>query len=273
MRSSFALSIGPIAALDNGPALPDEQESVALLVPGYTGSKEDFMPLLRPLASAGIRAIAIDQRGQYESAWAGDSAGYEIDRLAADVCELAATLGAPHKRLHLLGHSFGGLVGRLAVISRPDLFDTYTLMGSGPAAIGGQRRRWLDEADATYTARGMQAVWDQIAERSQADPRYLAAPPALREFLRRRFMANDPDGLMVMGRQLRAEPDRSAELAATGVPILVMHGVDDDAWPPAVQHEMAKRLGAQYQVVIDAAHSPAVENTPGTLKVLLDMWA
>jgi len=81
MRSSFALSVGPIAALDNGPALPDEQESVALLVPGYTGSKEDFMPLLRPLASAGIRAIAIDQRGQYESAWAGDSAGYEIDRL------------------------------------------------------------------------------------------------------------------------------------------------------------------------------------------------
>ena len=38
-----------------------------LLVPGYTGSKEDFIAVLAPLAAAGHEVLAIDQRGQYES--------------------------------------------------------------------------------------------------------------------------------------------------------------------------------------------------------------
>ena len=32
----------------------------SLLVAGFTGSKEDFAPLLAPLARAGVRAVAID---------------------------------------------------------------------------------------------------------------------------------------------------------------------------------------------------------------------
>ena len=39
----------------------------ALLIPGFTGSKEDFLPVLQPLASAGRRVVAIDMRGQYQS--------------------------------------------------------------------------------------------------------------------------------------------------------------------------------------------------------------
>jgi pimeloyl-ACP methyl ester carboxylesterase len=75
-----------------------------------------------------------------------------------------------------------------------------------------------------------------------------------------------------MGDVIRSEPDRVAELAALPLPMLVAHGVDDDAWPPALQREMAERLGARYAVIPDAAHSPAVENPTGTLHVLLDFW-
>src|SRR5439155_8725343 len=67
VRTQFRLSSGTTAALDNQAT----SGAVVLFVPGYTGSKEDFMPLLRPLANAGYRAVAIDQRGQYESSWAG----------------------------------------------------------------------------------------------------------------------------------------------------------------------------------------------------------
>ena len=48
-------------------------------MPGYTGSKEDFAPLLAPLAAAGFAATAIDLPGQYESPGPADPAGYTPD--------------------------------------------------------------------------------------------------------------------------------------------------------------------------------------------------
>ena len=70
----------------------------------------------------------------------------------------------------------------------------------------------------------------------------MAAPVEHREFLRRRFLAGTEAGLRGMGDALRAEPDRTAELRAAGVPLLVAYGEHDDAWPPHVQAEMAERL-------------------------------
>lgn len=276
MRTRFSLPGGTIAALDNrdtvstgaGVATP-----VVLLVPGYTGSKEDFLPLLRPLADAGYRAVAIDQRGQYESSWASGPAGYALEALADDVCLLATDLAPSEGRLHLVGHSFGGLVGRAAVLAKPELFDSFTLMGSGPAAVVGQRRALLDAGELVLAQRGMAGLWNELEASARADPRYVRSAPALLNFLRTRFMATDPVGLQVMGDALRTVEDRTDELARTGLPMLVLHGESDDAWLPPVQAEMARRLGAAHVVIPAAAHSPAVENPAATARALLGFWA
>jgi pimeloyl-ACP methyl ester carboxylesterase len=273
VRTEFALPSGSIAALDNRArrsSEPSPAGPVVLLVPGYTGSKEDFLPLMRPLADAGYRAVAIDQRGQFESPWAPSPAGYTLEALAEEVCQLAAAL-AP-ARLHLVGHSLGGLVGRLAVLAKSELFDSFTLMSSGPAAVAGQRRALLDAGELVLARHGMAGLWSQLELSAQADPKYARSSPALRDFLRTRFLATDPVGLQVMGHALRTEQDRTDELARTGLPMLVLHGESDDAWTPAAQAEMARRLGATHAVIPDAAHSPAVENPPATLRVLLEFW-
>lgn len=275
MRTEFAVAGGTIAALDNSNLLPSESDSArpcVLMVPGYTGSKEDFLPLLRPLADAGYRVVAVDQRGQFESGWATDPTGYTIEALADEVCQLAAELAAANSELHLLGHSFGGLVTREAVLAKPELFDSFTLMSSGPAALNGQRRALLDAGEPVLARYGMQGLWKQLEASAQIDPRYRQSPPALLEFLRTRFLANDPVGLQVMGDALRTVEDRTAELAATGVPVLVLYGESDDAWPPSLQAEMAQQLGAAHQVIPAAAHSPAVENPAPTAAALLDFW-
>ena len=75
-----------------------------------------------------------------------------------------------------------------------------------------------------------------------------------------------------MADAMTTEPDRVAELAATGVPVLVAHGVADDAWTPEAQAEMAVRLRARHEVIPGSIHSPAVENPARTLEVLLDFW-
>jgi pimeloyl-ACP methyl ester carboxylesterase len=78
--------------------------------------------------------------------------------------------------------------------------------------------------------------------------------------------------LQGMGTALRSEPDRVVELAAVKLPMLVMHGVDDDAWAPSVQHDMARRLEVDRVVIDGAAHSPAVENPSATATALVEFW-
>jgi len=255
-----------------GSAGGDAVQPIVLLVPGYTGSKEDFLPLLRPLAEAGYRAVAIDLRGQFESAWSSSPAGYALQALAEDVCALAVELAPAGSGLHLVGHSLGGLVGRAAVLAKSELFDSFTLMSSGPDAVVGQRRVLLDAGELVLAQLGMAGLWEQVEASAQADPKYARSSPALRAFLRTRFMATDPVGLQVMGNELRTAEDRTADLAVAGLPMLVLHGESDDAWLPAVQAEMARRLGAAHSVIPDAAHSPAVENPGATMRALLDFW-
>jgi pimeloyl-ACP methyl ester carboxylesterase len=266
----FPTPAGPLAALDTAPEDPPGSRPTALFVPGYTGSKEDFGPLLGPLTRAGWRAVAIDQRGQFQSPAAPDAAGYAVPALAAEVLAVADLLGPP---IQVVGHSFGGMVARAAVIERPASFGSLVLLDTGPSAIGGARRQRLDLLEPVMASGGSTAVYAQMErEYELIDPNWPGTPPPLKRFLRRRFLASDEIGLKAMADGLRSEPDRVAELAATGVPVLVAYGAGEDAWPPPVQEDMAARLGAARAVIPDAAHSPAIENPTALLSVLTSFW-
>lgn len=255
-----------LAALETGdPAAP-----VALLVPGFTGSKEDYLPVLPLLAQAGYRVVAVDQRGQFESPSPARPEAYRIPALAADLRAVVAELGGGPA--HLVGHSFGGLVARAAVIGQPAVAASLTLLGSGPGAITGPRAVALRAMRPVLERGGVSAVWAAMRAADQTP-----YPPEMLEFLRRRFFASSPAGLREMGEQLLAEPDRVAELAgvlsAAGIPVLVAHGAADDAWAPSIQAEMTGRLGARYEIIENAQHSPAAQNPAGTAAVLAGFWS
>lgn len=266
-RRAVATPTGPLAVLDTGPG--DTGRPPLLLVHGYTGSKEDFLPLLDPLAEAGWRVVSMDQRGQYESPGVDDPAAYTVAALAADLLAVAEDVGTP---VHVLGHSFGGLVARAAAIAAPSSFASVVLLDSGPAGLGGARRERIGVLRPVLATGGMTAVYAAMEQLAAGDPRWRDRPPELRDFLRQRFLASSPVGLEATGNALIDEPDRVAELRATGLPVLVCYGEADDAWSPAVQAEMADRLGARHVVIPDAIHSPAIENTPVTLHALLQFW-
>ena len=256
---------GPIAALRSG----DAGGTPVVLLPGYTGSKEDFAPLLAPLATAGFAVMAIDLPGQFESAGPADPNDYTPDLLAVTVREVAAQLGA---RVQLLGHSFGGLVARAAVLQEPDRFASLVLMCSGPAGLGGARARMIVELEPVLAASGLAGVYAATLAIARAQAGYVEPAAPLAAFLERRFVAGVPAMLQGMGRALRDEPDRVAELAAVAPPTLVLFGADDDAWPTDLQRDMAARLGAPVAVVPAAAHSPAVENPDVTARLLVEFW-
>lgn len=255
---------GPLAVLRAAPEL--HSRSTVLLVPGFTGSKEDFRLLAAPLVDAGHPVVLLDQRGQHESPGTDDVAAYTVEALAADLLAVVADLR--QGPVHLVGHSFGGLVARAAVLQRPEAFRSLTLLASGPAGLTGPRTAVLGPL-RDLAAQGIAQVVDAMDHLNAADERFLALDGSTQVFLRDRMLASHPTGLIGMSRALEQEPDRVAELRATGLPVLVLHGEHDDAWSPAVQADMAERLGATHAVVTDAVHSPAVEQPEATAKALL----
>jgi len=257
--------IGDLAALTCGAA----DAPAVLLVPGYTGTKEDFGPIMDAIAAAGLRAVAIDLPGQFESPGPDDPAEYSTTELGAVLCRVAVDLGAP---VHLLGHSFGGLVSRAAVLASPVLFRSLVLMDSGPAALGGGRAELIAAMEPMLEPLGVAGVYDAVQQLYRAAPDYVEPPADLADLLRARFVGGSSAMLLGMGRALRSEPDRVDELRTLDLPTLVIYGESDDAWLPAEQDEMARRLGVDVVRIPDAVHSPAVENPAPTAAALIDFW-
>lgn len=258
---------GRFAALATSGAAPPGR--TVLLVPGFTGSKEDFIAVLAPLGAHGLRVVAIDQRGQFETAGSEDPTAYSVEELARDVLAITASLGGI---THLVGHSFGGLVARRAALERPAAVRSLVLLGSGPAGVPPPAADRLRLLEPILTAGGTPAAWQASQALARTEPGYQEPPPELAAFLHRRFHACHPVGLAAMAEALLHEPDRTEELRASRVPILVCYGEGDDAWPPEIQREMADRLAAAQVVVPGARHSPAAENPAVTAAALLDFW-
>ena len=283
-RVTVETARGSFAALEALPATGVAERQPALLIPGYTGSKEDFLPVLGPLARAGRRVIAIDMRGQYESPAAADAGGYSLPALAADVALIADALGALRsdgaerpgaRHIHLLGHSFGGLVARELLLAQAARVGSLTMMSSGPGALTGPRAAvlravlsQLEPAPPGGLAAEVRRIWD-----TQLEPAAIAdgTPADVIDFLRTRMLRSCPTGLWSMGHGLLGCPDRTTALATLGAPLLVIYGENDDAWEPSVQDEMAHRLGAERVCIPGAAHSPAVE-APETVASALTMF-
>ncbi|MGW0412889.1 alpha/beta fold hydrolase [Streptomyces collinus] len=264
---------GEFAVVDAPVADGVEPRGVALLLPGFTGSKEDFNPLHVPLAERGYRTVAVDGRGQYESDGPeDDQSAYAQEELARDVLAQAEAVGAP---VHLLGHSLGGQISRAAVLLDHSPFRSLTLMASGPAEISASQRervKLLRDALAVMT---MAEVWDAMQAMEapeETDTGALDGGLDDRDDLRRRWLRTKPAQLLATGRQLCTEPDRVAELAAVPLPFHVLSGALDDTWPLALLDGMADRLNARRTVVEGAEHSPNTDRPLATARAIADFW-
>jgi pimeloyl-ACP methyl ester carboxylesterase len=285
--TSLATARGRFAILEAQPTRGVTHRRPALLIHGYTGSKENFLPILEPLAAAGRAVIAVDLRGQYQSPHGRDRSSYSAAALAADVIAMADAVAGDGDGdgVHLVGHSMGGLIAREAVLERTAGFLSLTLLGSGPGAIGGQRAAALNELLASLDpGSGAEpddvdqlAAMVRLAWQTQYEPQARAegTDEHIIAFLRERTLRTCPVSLIVLARYLLDCPDRTGELAqlvAAGLPATVVYGENDDAWPPSVQDQMARQLRAERTCIPGAAHSPAIEAPVTTASTLTEFW-
>jgi len=262
---------GAFAVLEALPTAGPCELGTALLVPGYTGSKEDFLAILGELAAAGRRVLAIDMRGQYQTPGPDDPDAYHPAELGRDIAAIAEAT----ETSHLLGHSFGGLVVREAIIGGC-LPVSLTLLSSGPAALPGPRAEelhsflsYLHGVPPAGLAAKIADVWA-----GSIKPQAVSAgvPAEILAFLEQRMLANNPTGLVTMATHLLAADDKTAALAELEIPSLVLWGEDDNAWPTTQQADMARRLGAERSCIPGAGHNPNVEAPATTAHALTTFW-
>lgn len=249
VRDTVEVPSGTLARATLGPAGGRR----VVLVPGMTGSKEDFTLMLPLLAASGFRVEAFDMAGQFESAGAGPERLVPPDRhytFELFCGDLRAVLEAGATPAHVLGYSFAGTVATAVLAERPDLFASLTLLSATPVA--GQSLRAFKVLGAfsgmlSPRALGALFVWG-LRNNVHRAPRERAVFVTARFDLTRRSSVADVLDLM------RHTPDLAAAVRASGVPTLVVSGAHD-VWPLAAHRTFAAALGAR-QVVLDAGHSP-----------------
>lgn len=257
VRDRVSVPSGSLARITMGP--PDGRRVV--LVPGATGSKEDFLRVVPLLAAAGYRAESFDLAGQFESADAGPERltppkqRYDLDLFVDD---LVAILDGGRAPAHVLGYSFAGTVAAVAAARRPELVSTLTLLSTPP--VPGQAFRgmkwvgWL-AGRASPRVSAATLLWGIRLN--------LAGGGRIRhDFMHARLRRTRLDSVRDIMMLMTDTPDVGEPLRTAGIPTLLAVG-SRDLWPVRRHRAFAGDIGARL-AVYRAGHGPC-ETAPHQL--------
>lgn len=223
------------------------RESV-LLLPGLTGSKEDFLYLLPLLAAEGYDVHSFDLPGQFESAGAvpPGTVGYDWHFFEAALVAVLEKIGYAH----VLGLSFAGLLAEKVALSRPNLVRSLSLMSTPPKTGNGfSRVKFLGFLSRVATPRMianlmMGAIYLNVIPVDRARLRFVRRRMHYHVFCSvtdtLRLMLHIPADL----RQVKNLPQ----------PKLLLVG-EHDLWRVADFRKFAREIGASMRVY-QAGHSP-----------------
>jgi 3-oxoadipate enol-lactonase len=212
------------------------------------------------------RCVAIDWRGQGESAAASD--GYDMDTLADDAVGLIEALGvAP---VHYVGLSMGGFIGQRIAARQPALIRTLTLLDTSAGPEDPDKVRRYKLLGLIYRLTGIPPLRKAVLP-LMFGPAFLADPSntALIDEWQMRLSRSRRAGISraVFGVANRA-PIEDA-ISRISAPTLVIVGADDQPTPPYKSERIAQRIpGARLEQIADCGHSSTLEQ-PETVTALL----
>jgi proline iminopeptidase len=260
---------GPtVLLLHGGPGCPDYLEPVATMLP------------------PDVRAVTFDQRGVGGSTC---ETGYRLEDYVADIEAIRAHVGA--EQVHLLGHSWGGLLAQLYLREHPDRVASLCLLNSS-AGVGTHwtdmerevlsynRRRagplgfaalgaWAAAAllpgpvGDLGTRRIFARVWRQYFSRGET-------PPAVS---RSWLLGVNRLAARRTAQAVRALPAGSLDglVGWTDLPVLSLYG-DRDIYGASVEHLKSRFPAGRHVTIPGSGHLPWLQTPEAFHRVISDFY-
>jgi len=111
-------------ALAEGPV----DGELVLFLHGFPEFADAWLDVMHPIAQAGFRAVAVDQRGYSPEARPQEVKDYAIEHLISDVLGFVNALG--RRRIHLVGHDWGGLLAWEFAARHPDRLQSLSALST-----------------------------------------------------------------------------------------------------------------------------------------------
>jgi epoxide hydrolase 4 len=247
-------------------AAGDPRGPLVLLLHGFPEFWYGWRHQLGPLAEAGFRVVAPDQRGYNTSDKPPRVADYNLDRLAADAASAIAGLGA--ERAAVVGHDWGGLVAwwlalrhpnrvsRLAILNAPHPSVMWRALRTNPRQMLRSWYIFLLQLPWLPEWAGRRRNWEPVVQAMQSSSR--PGTFTAEDFDRYRAAWSQPGAYHTMihwyRAALRARPPDPPDLRIR-VPTLVLWGERDKFIETSIAQKCVKLCDAgRLELFPEATH-------------------
>jgi len=255
-----------------------------LLLHGGPGGAHDYLESMQELADTGRRVIFYDQLGCGRSPYPSDPAKWTVELFVDEVDAIRDALGLD--RLHLLGQSWGGMLGMEYALRQPPGLQSLIVCDS-PASM----RLWVQEANRLreglppdvqqtllrHEAEGttesdeyqtaIHVFYDRHVCRVVPAPDYVQR--SMDHILNEVYLTmNGPSEFHVVG--TLKDWDITPRLGEISVPTLIISGAHDEATPLISRTINEGIPGSEWVLFDDSSHMPHVEEPERFLQVVGD---
>lgn len=226
---------------------------VLLFIHGFPFDRTMWIPQLAGLAK--IRTtVAVDLRGHGLSA--DDSPGdYSMDLFADDVARTLDAIGAD--QADIAGLSMGGYVAFALWRRHPQRVRSLILIDTKAEADGDEAKAGREKTAELVSSKGMEALHETLG------PKLVGSSPSIevQDKLKQMFLDTPAEVAAADALAMRDRPDVSGDLPTITVPVLWIHGEEDQLMPLDGARASAERVpNATFVSIPKAGHVAPMEN-------------
>jgi len=180
---------------------------------------------------------------------------YSLDDLVEDLEALRAGLG--HERIHVIGHSLGGMIGPAYARAYPERVRSVSLLSTAAGRTDEDSAK-VRAVLAAMEVHGIEAKLGTLVERWYTDAFIEARPDAIET--RKRQVLDTPEHVFLSVFHIYAETEMAPWLHEVTCPCLVLTGELDGGCNPRLNRFIAETLPDSEIVILDGLkHSILIE--------------